>query len=135
MPVTECLSFVVRWSAVLVLLPANLKTEVKYMYYNFSGRSAAAVFVMLLSGSVIITATAVRASDLSDATDMREKCEAQFRIIEVPVKNFGNNYVRGYYKTAVDLLRDAKIKIAQSKYQDAIAIYNKIFPLYKDMYK
>lgn len=98
-------------------------------------RGIKAGLMMLLFLFIFSSQDALHASDQSDAAQLREKCENQFKIIEVSVKNFGNNYVRGYYKTAVDLLKDAKIKLAQSKYQDAIGIYNKILPLYKDIYK
>jgi hypothetical protein len=92
-------------------------------------------FTLIVSGFIFIGINPLYASDLSDATDMRKRCEAEFQTMEVPMKNFGNNYVRRYYTTAVDLLKDAKIKLAQSQYKKSIAIYNKILLLYKDIYK
>jgi len=92
-------------------------------------------FALLLSVIVFMGNGILLASDLSDATEMRAKCEAEFKAIEVPAKNFGNYYVKQNYKTAADLLKDGKIKLAQSKYQDAIAIYKKYLQLQNDMYK
>ncbi len=91
---------------------------------------------LILLFAVIFTAVgALQASDLSDATQLREKCESEFKMMEVPVKNFGNYYVKQHYKTGIDLLKDGKIKLAQSKYQEAIAIYNKFLQLHADTYK
>jgi len=95
----------------------------------------ASIFYLSLIVIVFISSGILLASDLSDATELRAKCETEFKTIEVPAKNFGNYYVKQNYKTATDLLKEGKIKLAQSKYQDAIAIYNKYQQLQNDMYK
>ncbi len=92
-------------------------------------------FLVLLAAVIVSNGNVLLASDLSDASQLREKCETEFKVMEVPVKNFGNNYVKKNYQTGMELIRDAKIKIAQSKYQDAIAIYNKFLKLHYEIYK
>jgi len=103
--------------------------------YFLPGRSINLISFLLMSVLIFMNGGTLIASDLSDATEMRAKCEAEFKAIEVPAKNFGNYYVKQNYKTAVDLLKEGKIKLAQSKYQEAIAIYKKYLQLQDDMYK
>lgn len=92
-------------------------------------------YTLLFTLIMFINTGYLYASEMSDATELRAKCEAEYKAIEIPAQNFGNYYVKQNYKTAADLLKDAKIKLAQSKYQDAISIYNKYLQLQNDMYK
>ncbi len=95
----------------------------------------AAGFTFLLSVFISGSISMLQASDSSDAADIRKKCETEFKAMEIPVKNFGNPYVKQYYTAAAELLKDGKVKLAQSKFQEAIAVYNKVLSLYKDIYK
>lgn len=91
--------------------------------------------ITLVIAIMFTAAGALSATEQTDAAQLREKCETEFKLMEVPVKNFGNYYVKQHYKTGIDLLKDGKVKLAQSKYQEAIAIYNKFLQLHADTYK
>ena len=87
---------------------------------------------------VIFTAlswTIAAASDRSDATTLREKCEAEFKHLEIVVKNFGSESDVSGLQKGIDLLKTGKVKLAQSKYLDAKAIYNDYLKLQSEIYK
>jgi len=75
------------------------------------------------------------ASDQSDAQQLRERCEAEYKALDVAVKNFGSDKVRSNYQSAADLLKSAKVKFAQSKYQEAITLYNQYLKAQQEIYK
>jgi len=86
---------------------------------------------LLMSGMPNI----LTASDLSDATAMRQKCEEEYRALEITVKNFGNPFVLRRYEDAGVMLKEAKLCLARSRYKDAMDIYKKYMVLNNQIYK
>ncbi|MFH0974802.1 MAG: hypothetical protein V1874_03350 [Spirochaetota bacterium] len=74
-------------------------------------------------------------SDLSDATALRERCEKEILGLEVSVKNFGDNADLENFAKGEHLIKLGKIKFIQSKFTDAIEIYNKYLAIQYGLYE
>ncbi|MBN1495138.1 MAG: hypothetical protein JXA07_00105 [Spirochaetes bacterium] len=74
------------------------------------------------------------ASDLSDATMLRDKCETNLKVLEVPVRNFGDSADIDSFQKAGNLVKLGKMKLLQTKYLEAIKIYKEYLLLEKDIY-
>ena len=88
------------------------------------------VVIILLLG-----ATAVYASNLSDATQLREKCEKEISVLEVPLKNFGDAADLEAFANAEKKVKLGKVKFIQSKYPEAIELYNDYLKMQHALYK
>jgi len=77
----------------------------------------------------------VAASDLSDATTLREKCEKEVKIVEIAVKNFGSDAVMKDFQSGNECLKAAKLMMAQSKFADAKTKYGEYLAIQSGMYK
>ena len=78
-----------------------------------SGRVLSVVTVPL--AFVILTGSAF-ASDLSDATHLRERCEKEIKALEVPAKNFGDPADLASFAEAEKQIKLGKVKFIQTKY-------------------
>jgi len=84
----------------------------------------------LFPGTIIAFAVALfftvplLSSDTSDAEALRERCEKEFKPIEVSVANFGDPSDKSGLQEGAKKLKLGKLKITQSKYTEAIDIYN-----------
>ncbi len=103
--------------------------RVKFNHSSYLTTSALVFFIIL------INAASLSASDLSDATEMRQKCEGEYKALEITVKNFGNSFVKRRYQDAGELIKEGKVSLAQSKYKEAIEIYKKYMSLNTEIYK
>lgn len=97
---------------------------------NILSRTAVLICVIILNATGLLMA-----SDLSDATEMRKKCEEEYKGLEISVNNFGNSYVKRKYEQAGGMLKDGKLCLAQSKYKEAIDIYKKYMTQNTDIYR
>lgn len=95
----------------------------------------AAVAVLMPAFFVLMTQLPVIASDLSDATTLREKCEAESKPLDIAVKNFGSQSDKSSFQSGADMLKAGKVKMAQSKFLEAKAIYNDYLKLQNSIYK
>jgi hypothetical protein len=75
------------------------------------------------------------ASDRGDATALRERCEAESKVLEIAVKNFGSEKDVKDFQDGISLIKTGKVKIAQSKFLEAIAKYNEYLKLHHQIYK
>lgn len=75
------------------------------------------------------------ASDLSDATALRERCEKEIQGLEVSVKNFGDNVDIDEYVKGEQMIKLGKVKFIQSKFTEAIEIYNNYLKLQFGLYE
>jgi len=89
-----------------------------------------AFFMAVLADSSLLIA-----SDRSDATALRERCEAESKVLEIAVKNFGAEKDIKDFQDGINLIKTGKVKIAQSKYLEAIAKYNEYLKLHHQIYK
>jgi hypothetical protein len=74
------------------------------------------------------------ASDMSDAESLRKRCEKEVKALEVCVKNFGDESENMAYQESVNKLKLGKLKITQSKFKEAIGIYNEYLRLQRKTY-
>jgi hypothetical protein len=77
----------------------------------------------------------LNASDLSDATHLRERCEKEIRALEVPAKNFGDAADLASFAEAEKQIKLGKVKFIQTKYREAIAIYNEYLKIQSALYR
>jgi len=105
------------------------------MHSNFMKKNLFSRLAALLCLLILNTTAALMASDLSDATEMRKKCEDEFKALEISVSNFGTSYVKRKYDQAAGMLKDGKLCLAQSKYKEAIEIYKKYMTQNTDIYR
>ena len=95
-----------------------------------------AVFFNLMSAFLILPAALpVQASDLSDATALRERCEKEIQHLEVCVKNFGDNVDLDEFAKGEKLIKLGKVKFIQSKFPESIEIYNNYLKIQFSLYE
>jgi hypothetical protein len=85
--------------------------------------------------AVLADPSLLLASDRSDATALRERCEAEVKVLEIAVKNFGSEKDLKDFQDGIHLIKTGKVKIAQSKYLEAITKYNEYLKLHHKIYK
>lgn len=73
---------------------------------------------------IFILSLNLAASDTTDAESLRSRCERESKILEVSIINFGEAADMARLKESQSKLKIAKLKIAQSKFKEAIDIYN-----------
>ncbi len=83
----------------------------------------------------IAVAASAYASDLSDATHLRERCEKEIRALEVPAKNFGDAADLASFMEAEKQIKLGKVKFIQTKYREAVAIYNEYLKVQAALYR
>ncbi|HPS58797.1 MAG TPA: hypothetical protein PK514_11890 [Spirochaetota bacterium] len=105
------------------------------MHAKLMNRSCFSRLVILLCVFILGASGILLASDLSDATAMRQKCEEEFKALDTTVKNFGNPFVKRRYEDAAVMLKEGKLCLAQSKYKEAMEIYKKYMILNNEIYK
>jgi hypothetical protein len=76
----------------------------------------------------------LRASDTSDAEQLRTRCEKENKNLEVAVTNFGDASDQSNFQEGVKKLKLAKLKITQSAPKDASALYNEYLKLQNEIY-
>jgi hypothetical protein len=87
------------------------------------------VIAIMLIGSVIIFS-----SDRTDAVDLMNKCENNVKILEIPVKNFGDKNDLASFDEGLGLIKQGKIKLAQSKFVDAKVKFEEYLKLEYNLY-
>jgi hypothetical protein len=90
------------------------------------------LITLLLLYSLIVPGYA---SDLSDASALRERCEKEILGLEVSVKNFGDNVDIEEFQKGEQSIKLGKVKFIQSKFTEAIEIYNKYLTLQYNLYE
>lgn len=97
-----------------------------------SGRAGVAGMALFAIFAVAVSAFA---SDLSDATHLRERCEKEIKALEVPAKNFGDAADLASFAEAEKQIKLGKVKFIQTKYREAIAIYNEYLKIQSALYR
>ncbi len=75
------------------------------------------------------------ASDRTDALDLMNKCDKESKIIEVPLKNFGDEKELAKFAEGQTLIKQGKVKQAQANYADAKAKFQEYLKIQKDIYE
>jgi len=84
--------------------------------------------------SIFFFSVPLLSSDMSDAAALRERCEKEFKHLEVCVTNFGDAADKSNLLESSKKLKLGKLKITQSRYIDAIDIYKGYLKLQSEMY-
>ncbi len=105
-----------------------MMSHVRKLSAGWAGFACLAVLAMLT------VAMNTYASELSDATHLRERCEKEIKAIEVPVKNFGDAADLASYTEAEKQIKLGKVKFIQTKNQEAIALYNEYLKIQSTLY-
>ncbi len=92
------------------------------------------IFCLFSIFFTVLTTAPVFSSDLSEATELRDRCEKENVILEVSVKNFGDNADVDEFNKGEQLIKLGKVKFIQTKYKDAIDIYNRYLKLQFNLY-
>jgi len=83
---------------------------------------------------LLIMSLPLFSSNLSDATALREKCEREAKILNVSVKNFGDEKDKLDFQKGEKMIKMGKVKFIQSKYPAAIEKYNNYLKLQHSIY-
>ncbi len=76
----------------------------------------------------------VFASDKSDATDLMNRAEKSSKVLEVSVRNFGDKNDLAAFDSGLATIRQGKVKLAQSKFLDAKALFEQYQKTEFDIY-
>lgn len=98
-------------------------------------RTGALSVILLFFISVFTGSNPLFASDLSEATQLRERCEAESKVLEIAVANFGAQDDLKNFQDGIQIIKAGKVKFAQSKYLEAKAKYNEYLKLQSQIYK
>lgn len=99
----------------------------KFMKNLFVGLSVIAAIIILISSAAF-------ASDLSDARSLRSKCEKEVKILEVSVKNFGNESEQQEFSKGEKIIKLGNVKFIQTRYKEAIEKYKEYLKLQFNLY-
>jgi hypothetical protein len=84
--------------------------------------------------SLFLNSILIFSSDRSDAVDLMNKCENNVKILEIPVKNFGDKNDLASYEDGLGLIKQGKVKLAQSKFVEAKAKFDEYLKLEYNLY-
>jgi tRNA isopentenyl-2-thiomethyl-A-37 hydroxylase MiaE len=79
-------------------------------------------------------ATMTFASDRTDALDLMNKYDKESKIIEGPVKNFGDEKELARFADALAVLKQGKVKQAQANYLDAKVKFQEYLKIQGELY-
>lgn len=84
---------------------------------------------------ILINIFILNASDRTDALDLQNKCDTELKIIEVPLRNFGDEKDIKSYEDGIKAVKMGKINAAQSKYREAMLLFKEYLLLQYNIYK
>jgi hypothetical protein len=74
-------------------------------------------------------------SDRSDATDLMNKSDSDAKELEIAVRNFGDAAENVKYDEGIKIIKLGKVKLAQSKFLDAKAQFEKFLKIENELYQ
>lgn len=90
------------------------------------------LFLLLFNFSLVVS---VYSSDLSDANALRKRCEKEASKVQIAVKNFGDQADNSTFQSGSKLIKIGKLRLAQSKYKDAINSYKEYLKIQNSLYQ
>jgi hypothetical protein len=75
------------------------------------------------------------ASEKSDAAALMKQCEDGIKLLEVPIKNFGDEKDIARFNEGANIIKLGKAKLAQAKYAEAKAKFNEYLTMQTELYK
>lgn len=91
--------------------------------------------VLFLGMIAIVACGVLHASDKSDAESLMKKCDQNVKVLEIPVRNFGDPDDLEKFDAAVKAIKLGKVKLAQSKFLDAKAKFAEYLATETEIYK
>lgn len=88
------------------------------------------IFLTIIPGIFLLNA-----SDRTDALALQNQCETESKILEIPVRNFGEEKDINEYEDSLKKIKMGKIKLAQSKYREAMDLFNEYLKIQYNIYK
>ncbi|MBN1500113.1 MAG: hypothetical protein JW982_08160 [Spirochaetes bacterium] len=90
--------------------------------------------VICMLGFLVLFSGMVFASDMSEAEQLRKRCETEYVQINICVTNFGDAADKENLAKGEKMIKLAKVKMAQTKYPDSIALFNDYIKLQYALY-
>ena len=94
-----------------------------------------AVFLSSIFAILLLLGFDLKASDLSDARTLRERCEKEIKTLEIAVLNFGTEKIKQDFQEGEKKIKLAKVKYIQTRYTEAIELYNGYLKLQYAIYR
>jgi hypothetical protein len=91
-------------------------------------RIIVSAFLLFISPFMIL------ASDKSDATDLMNKSEASAKVVEIPIRNFGDKADIASFENGLAVIKQGKVKLAQSKFLEAKARFEEYQKIEYELY-
>ena len=88
------------------------------------------IFTIIISNIFILNA-----SDRTDALALQNQCETESKILEIPTRNFGDEKDIIDFEDGLKKIKLGKVKNAQSKYREAMALFNEYLQMQFNIYK
>jgi hypothetical protein len=90
--------------------------------------------IIISAAIIFFSPFVVIASDRSDATDLMNKCDISSKIVEIPIRNFGDKNDIASFENGLNIIKQGKVKLAQSKYLEAKAKFEEYQKAEYDLY-
>jgi hypothetical protein len=101
----------------------------------FSVENKRSFFMSITAAVLFSVVSPLAASDLSDAKALRDRCETEMEQLRTGVMNFGDEKDRKDFDNAERAVRMGKVKMAQTKYREAMDQYNGYLKLHHLIYE
>jgi hypothetical protein len=83
----------------------------------------------------LLPAVGLFASEKSEAQALMKQCDDGVKLIEVPLKNFGDSNDLAKFEEGLNIIKLGKAKLAQAKYTDAQDKFKQYLDIQTDLYK
>ena len=93
------------------------------------------LFMITAAAAVFFLIFPLSASDLSDASALKDRCESELEQLRTGLMNFGDVKDKKDFESAERSVRMGKVRMAQTKYRDAIDHYNAYLKLHHVIYE
>ena len=103
--------------------------KTNYLKLTFS-KAIIIIFIIFIANTF-----ALNASDRTDALSLKSKCDSESKILEIPLRNFGEENDIKNFEEGIKTIKLGKIKVAQSKYREAINLFKKYLSIQYNIYK
>ena len=89
------------------------------------------VIIFIIISNIFI----VNASDRTDALALQNQCDTESKLLEIPARNFGDEKDIIEFEEGLKKIKLGKVKNAQSKYREAMALFNEYLQMQFNIYK
>ena len=90
--------------------------------------------IFLIITVILLAVINSYSDDRADATKLMNTCDKNAKTLEIAVTNFGDKDESASYQEALKVIKLGKVKLAQSKFNDAKAKFNEYLKIENDLY-